>query len=111
MTRGFQQMSDVLSAKDGKKSVVSQLTSNDKYSVADRRSSVTSEKNETGKFGTIGSAVSAFQENLPNYDIKLEREASREPANDGTFGNVSFGENDKADETCGRAALETILKQ
>ena len=39
------------------------LTSNDKYSVADKRSSrkssLTSEKNETGKFGTIGSGLSA----------------------------------------------------
>ena len=57
---------------------------------------MTSEKNETGKFGTIGSGVSAFaDQNLAEREIKLENnEASHEPANDGTFGNVSFGEHD-----------------
>ena len=106
-------MQENLSSKGGKRSVVSQLTSNDKYSVADRRSSVTSEKNETGKFGTVGSGVSAFAEqNLVEREIKLENnEASHEPANDGTFGNVSFGEHDQADATtCGKTALEAILK-
>lgn len=57
LTRGFKQalLEDF---SGGKKSVASHLTSNDKYSVADRRSSINSEKNETGKFGN--SCLSGF---------------------------------------------------
>lgn len=72
--------------------MASHLNSNDKYSVAERRSSVTSEKNETGKFGTIGSSISAFPEHI-NPVIKVEKDdALTAGANEGTFGNVSFGE-------------------
>ena len=112
LTRGFQQIHESLSSKGGKRSVVSQvsqLTSNDKYSVVDRRSSVTSDKNETGKFGTIGSGVSAFAPEPPML-VKVENtELSREPHNDGTFGNVSFGDHDQ-NSNCGKLALDGLLK-
>ena len=94
----------------GKRSVPSLLTSNDKYSIQERRSSVTSEKNETCKFGTVGSSISAYPENHHPIDlvIKVEKEEAHalttginegtdrsecqsEAANQGTFGNVSFG--------------------
>ena len=93
--RGFNQNLDVYSS--GKKSVPSLLTSNDKYSVGEKRSSrkssIISEKNETGKFGgTIGSGVSAFNE------VSLKAEYAKENAhNEGTFGNVSFGEAELCD--------------
>ena len=72
------------------------LTSNDKYSVADRRSSrkssLTSEKNETGKFGTVGSAISAFPINNNEQLSVKHLNVSKAVANEGTFGNVSFGD-------------------
>ena len=80
--------------------MASHLTSNDKYSVADRPSSVNSDKNETGRFGSESISVSGFPVEAPKTIIKIEKEddAHSAGANEGTFGNVSFG--DANDDIC-----------